>query len=101
MAAIVILTLGWILGVWLAAQFSLPAWAWLIPAAVAGLGLLRWRRIAAVRLPLALVVCLGLGGVRGQLSRPVYDASFVATYADQGVATIVGVVSSEPDMRDT
>jgi competence protein ComEC len=101
MAAIVILTLGWISGVWLAAQSNLPWWAWLISAVLAGLGLLRWRGTAAVRWPLALVICLGLGAARGQLSRPVYDASFVASYADQGVATIVGVVSGEPDVRDT
>jgi competence protein ComEC len=100
MAPLVILALGWVSGIWAAAQFNWPWWAWLAPATLAGLALARWRRSAWVRWPLALLVCLGLGGVRGRLAQPVYDATFVASYVDQGPVTVVGVVNAEPDVRD-
>ncbi len=111
MAFLVILTLGWIAGLWAAAQLHWPWWAppalrtaeWLVLAALAGLGLLAlWRRpTARWRWPLAALICLGLGGARYQASLPVFDANFITAYTDQGVAAVEGVVSAEPDVRDT
>jgi competence protein ComEC len=101
MAPIVILTLGWIAGIWVAAQFNWPWWAWFSLALAAGAGLWALRRRPALRWPLLAALCLGLGGARYQASLPVFDADFIATYNGQGVAAIEGVVSAEPDVRDT
>ncbi len=101
MAFLVLLTLGWLAGIWTAAQFSAPWWAWLILTALGGVGLLALRQRPALRWPLAVLLCLGLGGLRYQLSRPAFDASFIATYNDQGAATVEGVVADAPDVRDT
>ena len=100
MTALIAATLSWLAGVWLAAQVSWPWWAWLMVAGTAGLALARWRQRAAARWPLALLVCLALGGARGRLAQPVYDAGFVGSYVDQGPVTVVGMVSGEPDVRD-
>ena len=103
MGPIVILALGWIAGLWVAAQVHWPWWVWLILAAAAGAGLAAvWRRPAARwRWLLAVLVSLGLGAARYQASLPVFDSNFITAYTDQGVAEVTGLVSAEPDVRDT
>jgi competence protein ComEC len=50
---------------------------------------------------LAALLALGLGAVRYQVSLPVYNESFLATYNDSGTVILEGVVWDEPDVRDT
>jgi len=104
MSLLIVLGLGWMAGLWAAAQVSQPWWAWLILAGLAAGGLFS-RRLRAEprrRLMLAFAVALGLGGVRYQLAQPdLTDPSFLAAYNDIGEATLEGVVWDEPDVRDT
>jgi len=101
MSLIVALSLGWITGIWAAAQINQPWWAWLILAGLAGGGLYFWRAETPLRLPLICAIALGLGGVRYQLAQPVYDPSFLATYNEVGEVVLEGIVWDEPDVRDT
>jgi competence protein ComEC len=101
MSLILSLTLGWLTGLWAAAQINQPWWAWLILAGLAGGALYFWRTEASLRLPLICAIALGLGGVRYQLAQPVYDKSFLATYNGVGEVALEGVVWDEPDVRDT
>ena len=105
MTLIGVCALGWVAGLWLASQLvllaALPWPAWLLVTLGAGVGLVTWRRHVAWRWPLAALLCLGLGAARYQADRPVFDASFITAYGDQGVAAVEGVVSAEPDVRDT
>jgi competence protein ComEC len=101
MTLIMVGALGWGAGLWLAAQAALPVWAWLLLTLTAGASLVALRRQPRWRLPLAAILCLGLGGARYQASLPLFDAGFITAYTDQGVAVINGVVSAEPDVRDT
>jgi hypothetical protein len=101
MTLIGVCALGWVAGLWLVSQFvllaALPWPAWLLVTLGAGVGLVALRRHMAWRWPLAALLCLGLGAARYQADRPVFDASFITAYADQGVAAVEGVVSAEPE----
>src|SRR6185369_3815559 len=101
MSLIIALSLGWLTGLWAAAQIHQPWWAWLILSGLAGAGFYFWRTEKTLRLPLICAVALGLGGVRYQLAQPVYDKSFLATYNGVGEVVLEGVVWDEPDVRDT
>lgn len=101
MTILMVCALGWGVGLWLAAQVTLPWWTWLSLTLAAGVGLFALRRQPAWRWPLVAGLCLGLGGARYQASLPVFDTGFITAYTDQGVAAVTGVVSAEPDVRDT
>ncbi|MBF8281244.1 MAG: comEC [Anaerolineales bacterium] len=102
MSILLVLGLGWMAGIWAAAQVNQPWWAWLILAGLGGGGLFLRRTDARLRRPLLLVIALGLGGMRYQLARPpLGDESFLATYNDVGEVALEGVVWDEPDVRDT
>jgi competence protein ComEC len=102
MPLLVILGLGWIAGLWAAAQLSQPWWAWLVLAGLGSGGLILLRSEARLRWPLLAVIAFGLGGLRHQFAQPpLGDASFLATYNDAGEVALEGVVWDEPDVRDT
>lgn len=106
MSLLTYLCLGWCLGLWAATHWTLPGWAWGIMSVVTGGGLFVLRastnlRLREARWLLAALLALGLGGLRYQLSRPVYDEAFIATYNDTGLVVLEGVVWDEPDGQDT
>ncbi len=79
-----------------------PAWA---GAALAALGLAWWgsRRRAGWRWLAVLVWAAALGAWRWQAAQPaLHDPAHVAAYADAPAkATLVGVLTEMPDVRDT
>ncbi len=102
MTLLLALGVGWVAGIWAAALVRQPWWAWLILAALGGGGLYWLRADVRLRLPLACVIALGLGGTRHQLAQPpIGDPAFLATYNDVGEVALEGVVWDEPDVRDT
>jgi competence protein ComEC len=102
MPLIVIFCLGWMVGLWAADWLDQPWWAWLLASGIAAVGLYRLRARPTLRLLCAGLICLGLGGLRYQLTRPpIGDSAFVASYNDIGQITLEGVVWDAPDVRDT
>ena len=80
MPLIVILTLAWVAGLWLADQLNQPAWAWLGFAGLAAASLALLRTKPRLRLPLACVLVIGLGAARFEAARPPFGAAdFLAT----------------------
>jgi competence protein ComEC len=94
---LVILTLGWIVGILCAASFAaLIPLAWIlligITAFTAYLGFhTKWRWL------LLTIFAIAAGGWRYQL---LPQTSSLAQYHDTGSATIIGIVVEEPDRRD-
>ncbi|MGH2523079.1 MAG: ComEC/Rec2 family competence protein, partial [Anaerolineales bacterium] len=102
MHLVTLLGLGWITGIWAASHITQPWWAWLIIAGLAGGGLYFLRAEARLRLPLACLLALGLGGARYHISQPDLDnPSFLAAHNDVGEVVLEGVVWGEPDSRET
>jgi competence protein ComEC len=101
MPVIVTFALGWLAGIWLSAQLNPPPWVWLSLAGPALLGLVLARSRRAWRVPLILVMALGLGGARRQSVQPVFTDATLASYNDRGEVTLEGVVWDEPEPRDT
>lgn len=98
----VVCALGWVAGLWFATLWTAVPWpGWLLFGAGSGAALVTMRQKPAWRWPLAALVCLGLGAARYQASLPLFDATFIGTYTGQGVAAVEGIVSAEPDRRDT
>lgn len=104
------LSLFFLFGILLAAHAPLPTGFW---AGVAGFGLLCWkiplrrlRRLASVDAtlklpPILLLVALGAGGLRYQLSRPTFGPGDLAFYHGEGEAELTATVSQSPQPRDT
>lgn len=108
------LSLFFLSGILLAAWIHLPTSFW---AGVAGGGLLFWkilhhlpmrrlRRLATVdgtlKLPpILLLVALGAGALRYQLSRPAFGPGDLAFYHGGGEVELTAIVSQSPEPRDT
>lgn len=94
---------AWLLGIYLASLLQVPTeLVWLaavLPAAV----VILWWRERPVRLASACCLVLLLGALRFNASIPPqdFDEDYLAHYNDQGWVKIEGVVSGEPDVRDT
>lgn len=98
---IVLLSIGWFGGLWLASVTDV-AWLWWLTTAVAALLVAvlgrRWQRLLLLLLALA---GLGLGAARYETAVVAIDEAHVAFYNDtpQSV-TLTGQVVAEPDVRD-
>ena len=94
---------AWLTGVFLGSFLHLPSeLVWLLtflPLA----GLLLWRKDQRVRLISVCFLSLLLGALRFNASAAPqdFDESHLAHYNDQGWVKIKGIVSGEPDVRDT
>ena len=92
---------AWLLGIFLAAHLPFPPLGWfLLACLLAGLIWLT-RRASLAAFWFSWGLFLALGAARYTLSRPALDAHALATYNDQGLVTLEGVVIAEPDVRDT
>jgi competence protein ComEC len=104
---LVLFSLGWIAGIWAAAQLNQPAWAWLAFSGLAAASLIllraerRLRQPWLPRLPLMCALALGLGAARYEAGRPpLGDPHFVATYNEAGGAILDGVIADDPQTKD-
>ena len=101
MTTLVLLCLGWVAGIWAAAQLNQPAWAWLAFGGLAAASLLLLRSEQRLRLPLVCALALGLGAARYETARPpLGDPHFVASYNESGGAILDGVVVADPQSTD-
>lgn len=95
---LVYITLGWTLGIVLAATLvSLPADIWLAAAALCVIAFWLVRAHPAYRIAGITFVAFALGGLRYAF---VPTTSALAGYNNSGGLTIEGVVTDEPDVRD-
>ena len=94
---------AWLAGILVGSLLHLPSafvgLLTLLPLA----GLLFWRKDQRVRLISACFLSLLLGTLRFNASIPPqsFDEGHLAHYNDQGWGKIEGIVSGEPDVRDT
>lgn len=93
---LVILALGWSLGLVLAAGLPIPSLAWgALLAAGAGAAALLWRQ---ARWPALALVALALGGLRFTLA-PSTDS--LSAWNDRGGLTLEGVINEPPSLTDS
>lgn len=99
---IVILTIAWMIGIWLASLVDWPVAGWLGTAVpLLPLAHLLRRQQGQVALALAALSALAFGGARYTLALPQIDAGHVAFYNDAPADVgIIGVIVKEPDVHD-
>ena len=100
---IIILTLLWLLGIWVASLTSLDTIWWWLPGATLlafALPLAYLPQLRRYTLYLAYIASFLLGGARYQYSQPIINQDHIASYLDKRGVTISGQVSDEPDIRD-
>ena len=98
---LILFTLAWLIGIWLASRIVLPSVALGLAAGVTILGAILWRRAPRPRWVFILALAAILGGLQYNLAQPHFDSTALATYNDQQQSVIVeGVVVAEPDTRD-
>ncbi|UCC61805.1 MAG: hypothetical protein JSV36_13525, partial [Anaerolineae bacterium] len=96
---IVYLSLAWLAGIALAPHLPAASAAfWLVPAGLALVGLRVGRGSRPARLTFGCALLLALGAARYALALPDFGPDDLATYNDQGFATIEGVVVDGPDV---
>jgi competence protein ComEC len=94
--------IAWLLGIAISSSAQLIAWQWLLLSIGSLIGSILFRQQAHFRKLFVLLVMLGLGGTRFQLSRDVLDPKQIAWYNDSGAyATIRGTIIKPPDVRET
>ncbi len=98
---LVYLTVAFVVGVWLGSVLAVPGEFLLLAASIPVVVAVLWWRERPVRLGAVCALFVLLGWGRFQLVRPILDQSALATYNDQGWLTVQGVVTGEPDQRDT
>ena len=94
---------AWLAGIILGSLLHLSSeFAWLLTSLPLA-GLLLWRKDQRIRHISVCFLFLLLGVLRFNYSAPLqdFDEGHVAHYNDQGWVKIEGVVSGEPDVRDT
>jgi competence protein ComEC len=94
---------AWLAGILLGPFLRLPSgFVWLLTVLPLASFLL-WRKERRARLVSACSLSLLLGILRFNVSAPPqsFDAGHIAYYNDKGWVKIKGIVSSEPDVRDT
>ncbi|MBK8987991.1 MAG: DNA internalization-related competence protein ComEC/Rec2 [Chloroflexi bacterium] len=98
---IVVGTIAWMTGIWLASLMGWSLAVWLAAAVLALAAALFTRRWGQPALLLAALAALALGGARYSLAVPDINAGHIAYYNDLAADVgVVGVVVREPDVRD-
>ncbi len=98
---IIFWTASWLSGIWLASNWPMSWFFWLIPCAVGILcAILLRRRPISRRMSIYLVIVC-LGAIRySQTLLPKAD-NHVSNFNEVGDITLTGMVAGEPDVRDT
>ncbi len=94
---------AWLLGIYLASVLQVPTELIWLAAALPAAVIILWWRERPIRLASACLLALLLGALRFNATAPLqdFDEDHIAHYNDQGWVQIEGVVSGEPDVRDT
>lgn len=95
------LAAAWVAGILLASTDGGNFTGWIIIGGVALLSALVMRDRPTVRLALLMVMMAAFGAARYIGSLPVIDETHIAYYNDTGYFELEGVISAEPDPRDT
>ncbi len=101
MTPLVIFTITWAGGIWLAQTALLdPVW---LSLALPGIVVLHfgWRHDRRVKFVIWALAGLLLGALRLHISRPIFDAEHIVHYHGAGDLTLTGLVVGEPSHRDT
>jgi competence protein ComEC len=92
---------AWLLGICLASLTQPPGALLALAALIPLAGLILWRENPRVRLASVCALALILGAWRYSSTIPHFDEGSLAYYNEQGWVKLTGVVSGEPDVRDT
>ncbi len=92
---------AWLLGIYLASLARPPGVLLALAALIPLAGFVLWREERRVRLVSVCALALLLGTWRYSSAVPHFDEHSLAYYNDEGWVTLTGVVSGEPDVRDT
>ncbi len=98
---LVYLAAAWLAGIAVGQAARTTWWLWLIPALLSLIGLVTARHHARWRMGFGCGLACMLGAARLSAAVPHFDENDLATYNDQGVVTIEGLVIDAPDVRDT
>lgn len=98
---LVIISIGWLAGIWIASMLTLPVEAIWLAALAPIIGLVLWWREPRWRLIWLAGLFAVCGAVRYNLSIPQFDQNSISTYNNTDQVTLEGVVDTEPDVRDT
>ncbi|WP_298819780.1 ComEC/Rec2 family competence protein [Chloroflexus sp.] len=93
------LTLGWLAGITLAGNLSLPS-RWFVLAAVIAAVAIAFDRSRGRWLTL-MALCIALGGVRYHLAQPLIGPYHIERWADSDSVTLIGRIEDEPRRDDS
>ena len=94
-------TISWLAGIWLASTWDMPNLFWLLTSLGAILGAILLRRHPVWPVLLICIPIAVLGVVRYNLAVPDLDVSHIASYNGTKNITLAGIVSREPQLRDS
>jgi competence protein ComEC len=98
---LIYLGIAWLAGIFLGSLLNLPMFFLALVGLVPLVSLFLWRKNRWVGLASVCVLALLLGAWRYSSAIPHFDESTLAYYNDEGWVKLTGVVSGEPDVRDT
>ena len=98
---LIYLGIAWLAGIFLGSLLNLPALFLALAGLVPLVSLFLWRENSRVRLASLCALVLLLGAWRYSSAIPHFDEGSLAYYNGQGWVKLTGVVSAEPDVRDT
>jgi len=98
---LIYLGIAWLAGIFLSSLLNLPALFLAVMGLVPLVSLFLWRENSRVRLASVCALALLIGAWRYSSKIPHFDEGSLAYYNEQGWVKLTGVVSGEPDVRDT
>lgn len=98
---LIYLAAGWVVGILAASFLKLPTEVWLILLLLPlGYLFLFWRNLP-LRKWHFVILCFVLGALRYQMALPEDIAQPLKQFNEQGAASLIGIVVSEPDVRQS
>ena len=97
---LIYLTIGWLLGIWLASTIDWQGWVWAVLCLPPLAGAVLPRISPRLRWLFVLLLALAAGGWRYTQALPQIDQHHIAFYNGSREITLTGLVVDEPDIRD-